>query len=303
MARTTTTTTSGPSWFPIQAEDRPHAIRLVIIWVIVSIIGIIGVLQIHYPPYDNSIQGTDQSKTLALLTALATPVFVGVVLMVLYSAIFFRRTTADLVDGHPMFGNSTTQIVWIGVSSILVLFMAFIGITTLASDNVAQFLGVPGRGLSGGESNATGGVAVDKNKELEVQVIGQEWYFTYRYPSYGGVETTHLYLPVNVPIDLHVTSLDVIHSFWAYQLGVKADANQGIDNEFHVTPTKITSFQIRCAELCGLWHGNMYDTGQVVSQSDFQSWIQQQQSQNSESQKALPSYAPVYFPAPTVKGS
>jgi heme/copper-type cytochrome/quinol oxidase subunit 2 len=47
----------------------------------------------------------------------------------------------------------------------------------------------------------------------------------------------------------------------------------------------------------------MYDTGQVVSQSDFQSWIQQQQSANSESQKTLPSYAPVYFPAPTVKGS
>lgn len=282
---------------PIAAEDRPHATRLAIIWVILSIIGVIGVLQIHYPPYDNSIQGSDQSKTLALLTAMATPVFIGVVMMLIYSAIYFRRTTTQLIDGAPMFGNSTAQVVWIGVSSIMVLFAAFIGITTLASDNVAQFVGVPGRAVNAGEGGS------NTEKELQVQVIGQEWYFTYRYLDYGGVETTHLYLPVNRAVELHVTSLDVIHSFWAYELGVKADANQGIDNIFHVTPTKITSFQIRCAELCGLWHGNMYDTGQVVSQSDFDSWIAQQQQDFSEIQKSVPSYSPTYFPAPTVKGS
>ena len=46
-------------------------------------------------------------------------------------------------------------------------------------------------------------------------MIGQQWEFTYRYPSYGGVETPHLVLPANTLIRLHVTSLDVIHSFWA----------------------------------------------------------------------------------------
>ena len=286
----------------LEREDRPHAIRLLIIWVILSIIGIIAVLQINYPPYDNSIQGSDQSATLRLLTAIATPVFIGVVMMIVYSAIFFRRRTPELIDGPPMLGNTPIQVVWITVSAVLVLFMAFLGVTTLASDNVAKILNAQGRAINA--QGATGGSAQNEGKELEVQVIAQQWYFTYRYADYGGVETTHLYLPVNRPVDLHVTSLDIIHSFWAYELGVKADANPGVDNEFHVTPTKTTSITVRCAELCGLWHGQMSDTeGKVVSQSDFDTWIAQQQQDFKEISKAVPSYAPFYFPEPTVKGS
>ena len=73
---------------------------------------------------------------------------------------------------------------------------------------------------------------------LPVQVIGQQWEFTYRYPTYGGVETAQLVLPVDREIEFHVTSLDAIHSFWAYELGVKADANPGVDNIAYVKPTK-----------------------------------------------------------------
>ena len=56
-------------------------------------------------------------------------------------------------------------------------------------------------------------------------MIAQQWKFTYRYPTFGGFETNQLVLPDDTTIAFHVTSLDVIHSFWAYQLGVKADAN------------------------------------------------------------------------------
>jgi cytochrome c oxidase subunit II len=281
----------------IEEADRPHVVRLAVIWVVLSIIGIIAVLQIHYPPYDSSVQGQDQSRTLALLTVLATPVFIGVVLMVIYSAIYFRRTGPELVDGPPMLGNTRVQIAWIGISAILVLFMAFVGITTLASSNVAQAVGQSGGQTGSGTAGASG-------QEMQIQVIAQQWYFTYRYADYGGVETTHLYLPIDRPVELHVTSLDIIHSFWAYQLGVKADANPGVDNIFHVTPQKLGSFQVRCAELCGIWHGQMSDAdGRVVSQSDFDSWITQQQQDYAAIQKAVPSYGPFYFPLPLTKGT
>ena len=294
------------STFRIEEADRPHAIRLGIIWIILSAIGIFAVLQIHYPPYDNSVQGEDQSRTLALLTAIATPVFIGVVMMVIYSAIYFRRTGPELVDGPPMLGNTPVQIAWIAISGITVLFLAFVGITTLASSNLAQAVNAPGRsiGQSGGQTGS--GTAGGSGPELQVQVIAQQWYFTYRYADYGGVETTHLLLPLNRPVELHVTSLDIIHSFWAYELGVKADANPGVDNIFHVTPQKTGAITIRCAELCGLWHGNMSDVdgeSKVVSQSEFDSWISQQQQDYAVIQKAVPSYAPFYFPEPTVKGS
>lgn len=281
------------STFRIEEADRPHIIRLLIIWVVLSIIGIIAVLQLNYPPFDQSVQGQDQANTLRLLTVLATPVFIGVVMMVIYSAIYFRRDSPQLVDGPPMLGNTPVQVAWIGITAVLVLFMALIGIVTLASANVPQAVSQTSSGTAGGTGS-----------EMHVQVIAQQWYFTYRYADYGGAETTHLYLPLDRPVELHVTSLDIIHSFWAYQLGVKADANPGVDNIFHVTPQKLGGFTVRCAELCGLWHGNMIDTqGKVVSQSDFDTWITQQQQDYSVIAKAVPSYAPYYFPLPLTKGS
>jgi cytochrome c oxidase subunit II len=288
--------------FRIDEADRPHIVRLVVTWIILSAVGVLAVLQIHYPPYDQSLQGQDQSRTLALLTALATPVFIGVVMMVLYSAVFFRRTTPELVDGPPMLGNTPVQIAWVAISSIIVLFLAVVGIATLASSNVAQAVGQPGRAIGQSAGQTGSGTAGGNGSELQIQVIAQQWYFTYRYADYGGVETTHLYLPLDRPVELHVTSLDIIHSFWAYQLGVKADANPGVDNVFHVTPQKTGSFQVRCAELCGLWHGHMADSdGRVVSQSDFDTWITQQQQDFEVISKVVPSYAPYYFPEPKLK--
>jgi cytochrome c oxidase subunit 2 len=286
------------STFRIEEADRPHIIRLAIIWVILSVIAIVAILLfLHIPPGDQTVQGNDQTNTLLLMTVLATPVFIGVVMLIVYSAIYFRRTGPELVDGPPMIGNTPVQVVWITVSTVMVLFLAFVGITTLATNSSAQT--VPGQ-----SSSLTSGAAGGAGSEMQVQVVAQQWYFTYRYADYGGVETTHLYLPVDRPVELHVTSLDIIHSFWAYQLGVKADANPGVDNIFHVTPQKTGSFQVRCAELCGIWHGQMSDSeGQVVSQSDFDTWIAQQQQDYVAIQKVVPSYAPFYFPLPIAKGS
>jgi cytochrome c oxidase subunit II len=290
--------------FRLEPSDRTHAIRLLIVWAILSVIGVIIALQIHIPPGDQSLQGAEQTRTMTLMTAMAAPIFIGVVLMIIYSAIFFRRTGPELVDGPPMLGNTPIQIIWVGGSTIIVLFLFIVGVSTLSSSTVAQTVGGPGHAIGQSSGQTGSGTAGGSGSELKVQVIGQQWYFTYRYADYGGVETTHLYLPLDRPVELHVTSLDIIHSFWAYQLGVKADANPGVDNVFHVTPQQNGSFQVRCAELCGIWHGEMADSsGKVVSQSEFDSWIQKQQQDYAAIQKAVPGYAPYYYPLPLTKGS
>jgi cytochrome c oxidase subunit 2 len=58
------------------------------------------------------------------------------------------------------------------------------------------------------------------------------------------------------------------------------------------------SFDIHCAELCGVWHGYMYDTGHVVSKTDFAAWIAQQQQEFAPVQKSLPPYSTTYYPDP-----
>jgi cytochrome c oxidase subunit 2 len=129
-------------------------------------------------------------------------------------------------------------------------------------------------------------------------VIAQQWDFTYRFPSYGGVETPHLELPVNRDVEFHVTSLDAIHSFWIHRLGVKVDANPGVDNIAYVKPTETGSFDLRCAELCGLWHGHMFDTMRVVSNAGFTRWIRGEQRVFAPATRKLPRYNIHYYPKP-----
>jgi len=167
-------------------------------------------------------------------------------------------------------------------------------VLSLAGYGSVRLLSDYGAGSGSGPTPLT----VPSGPKLKVQVIAQQWAFTYRYPSYGGVETTHLYLPANQMVELHVTSLDVIHSFWAYQLGVKADANPGVDNVAFVRPTKLGAFDIRCAELCGIWHGYMYDKGHTVTPAAFQLWIAEQQKRFAATTKTLPPYSTSYLPEP-----
>ena len=95
----------------------------------------------------------------------------------------------------------------------------------------------------------------------------------------------------------------MIHSFWAYQLGVKADANPGVDNVAFVKPTKLETFDVRCAELCGIWHGYMYDnTATWSAPAAFNTWIHEQQTKFAPATKVLPKYATTYLPEPTRRG-
>ncbi len=266
---------------------------MLIAWAVLSAIGIVIVLQIHFPPGDQSRQSGDQSSLISLMSVLSTPVLVGVVLFLLYSAFFFRRGRT-LEDGPPSYGDLRLQVAWIATTAIVVFLLAGIGITELASAATET-------DFSATELGTTSPVGAP-GKSLQVQVIGQQWYFTYRYPDYGGVESTHLVLPVDANVEVHVTSTDVLHSFWAYQLGIKADANPGVDNVAYLTTDHTGSFTVRCAELCGIWHGNMSDTeGKVVSQAEFASWIAQLQKDDADVK--LPPYAPAYFTSPIVKGS
>ena len=112
------------------------------------------------------------------------------------------------------------------------------------------------------------------------------------------METTQLLLPDNRAVAFHVTSLDVIHSFWAYQLGVKADANPGVDNVAYTTPQELGGFTVRCSELCGIWHGAMFNSGRVVTPQAFQVWAAHTEAVQRRlgMLAALPPYSLTYDP-------
>jgi cytochrome c oxidase subunit 2 len=273
------------------AEPR-HGVRIFAIWAVATVILVpvmIWVVGPHIPPSNsNSNASEDQHSINVTLTALGTPVLLMIWVYFAYAAAVFRQRGPEIVDGPPIEGHPQIQITWLIATTALVLGLAVLGTVGLFNE----------AGTGGGEGPTPIAKPADVSSALQVQVIGQQWLWTFRYPGYGGVETPYLYLPVNREVVFHVTSLDVDHSFWAYELGVKADAISGNDNVAYVKPSQIRTFQIRCAELCGLWHGHMTSIGRVVSQSDFTNWITQQQSKLAGVTKQLPPYSLIYYPAP-----
>ncbi|MFI5043080.1 MAG: hypothetical protein ACHQNA_14750, partial [Acidimicrobiales bacterium] len=187
--------------------------------------------------------------------------------------------------GEAARGNSAIEASWIGVTTVIVLALAGFGTYELVQPEGA-----------GGAQGPTPIWTPTSHAVLQIQAIGQQWKWTYRYPSFGGFETNVLMLPANTTVAFHVTSLDVIHSFWAYQLGVKADANPGQDNVAFTTTGQTGTFMVRCSELCGIWHGSMFKAGQVVSAGAFQSWAEAWKAALAENTALLPPYAPSYIP-------
>lgn len=249
---------------------------------------VILVIGPNMPPGKDTNAAHGQVFDNTVLLIVMTP-FTAFILTYLLYAVFVFRADPDepLRDGAHIRGHMPSQIAWLAATTVAVLFLAIFGTAELLTT-----------GAGGGQGPHPISKPGNSSNPLQVQVIGQQWEFTYRYPSFGGVETSQLVLPVNRPIELHVTSIDAIHSFWAYELGVKADANPGVDNVVYFTAHKIRSFQIRCAELCGLWHGYMYDTGKVVDRAQFTSWVNSQRKLYADSMKYLPPYSTTYTPDP-----
>jgi cytochrome c oxidase subunit 2 len=242
------------------------------------------------PPGNGSVQGSGQVFDNQVLFAVSIPVFVFVCLFVVFAAIFFSNRGRVDAQGAAVRGDMRIQVLWMVVTTSTVLFLAGFGTYELVKD-----------GSGGGQGPNASFTPADYKHALDVQVIGQQWEWTFRFPSAGGLETPHLVLPANTLIRFHVTSLDAVHSFWAYQLGVKADANPGEDNVAYVKTNGPLTFNIRCAELCGLWHGYMFDTGRVVPPNQFASWLKQQRTIYGPVMQYLPKYSTIYVPDPQLR--
>ncbi|MDO8793273.1 MAG: hypothetical protein Q7J25_01480 [Vicinamibacterales bacterium] len=141
---------------------------------------------------------------------------------------------------------------------------------------------------------------------LTIEVIGQQFMWNVRYPgkdgSFGRTDTrlindadnpigldqtdrtaaddiltqNEIYVPVNRPVRIRLKSKDMIHSFFLPHFRVKQDAVPGMTPEVFFTPTVTGSFEIACAELCGLGHYRMQGLFNVVSDAAFTAWLSSQ---------------------------
>ncbi len=233
---------------------RPEIRGILLIWVILTaLLCLFSFVPARIMGAPASPTKVAVENTMTLFTLASSPVAAFVWAIAIYSLIRWRHrgSQAPAEDGPAIRTNGPASALWVVVSSVLCLFLLVWG-----------FVEIQAVAASASTSNP-----------LVVNVTGQQWVWSFSYPQEGNIESDQLYLPVNRPVVFHVTSKDVIHSFWVVQMGIKVDANPGETTDTSVTPDKLGRFDIRCAELCGLLHADMETSVHVVSPSDFQSWL------------------------------
>ncbi len=237
------------------ARQEPHHLRrAVIIWVVLSVIGIalwLVVAPFILPRAASDLSSTDDF-TFIVLTVLAVPVGMFVYVFLGYSLFAFRVKERPTEDGVPLLPRPSLQIGWLGITGGLCLFLLIWGFTAVYLETAAA-----------------------ASNTLVVQVTGQQWLWTFNYPQYGlSSQSQAIDLPVNCPVQFVVTSEDVLHGFAIRALGVRIDANPGeVTTTPIITPTQMGNYTVYCVELCGLYHSYMWQTVNVVDNASFNSWI------------------------------
>jgi cytochrome c oxidase subunit II len=140
--------------------------------------------------------------------------------------------------------------------------------------------------------------------EHVVKVVGQQWSWTFNYiddQALGGsadeancetgdscvyhvgtpAEIPTLYLPVDESVRFELSSPDVVHSFWVPAFNYKLDVIPGRENAFELTPTRVGSFEGRCAELCGTYHSRMLFNVEIVTAEQYAEYLQTLQDQGN----------------------
>jgi cytochrome c oxidase subunit II len=176
-----------------------------------------------------------------------------ITVFVVYSIVVFRSKPGQKQEGAYFKGSTGLEVVW-----TLIPLITVVGFSYWGAQNLAE-------------------VRREDPQALNVRVVGYQWAWLFEYPDYG-VSSTTLYLPVDRQVLFSMTSRDVIHSFWVPEFRVKQDVLPGenLVKELRVTPNKIGTYQVMCAELCGGAHAYMTSPVMVVSQADFGQWLAEQ---------------------------
>lgn len=176
-------------------------------------------------------------------------VLIGVTVLMIYFAIRYRRSKYPVPPGDTR-DNWLLETVWTVIPTIIFLSMFVVGWTS--------YLGLRDIPEDG----------------VEISVYGQQYAWIFVYPN--GKETVdELTVPVNKPIKLVLRSEDVNHSFFLPAYRVKVDVVPGMDTFAWFQPKDKGDYDILCTEYCGVEHSSMVAKVSVVSQEEYEKWLEE----------------------------
>jgi len=181
---------------------------------------------------------------------LAAVVFVVVEGALLFAVIRFRERPGR-PRPRPVHGNTVLEIGWTLAPAIVLVLIAVPTIRTIWEVDRPP----PG-------------------DVLRVDVIGHQWWWEFRYPELGVVTANEIHVPVGRTVDLHLTSGDVVHSFWMPRVAGKRDVVPGHENRLWFTVDSAGTYSGQCAEFCGLSHALMGMRMIAQEPGEFGAWVE-----------------------------
>jgi len=120
---------------------------------------------------------------------------------------------------------------------------------------------------------------LDEGEAVRIDVTAHQWWWEVSYPGTDVTLRDEIHMPVGVPVDFHVRSADVIHSFWIPRLGGKLDMIPGRTGVLRLHADEPGIYRGLCAEFCGTGHAHMRFTVQAHSTEDFDAWLEAQRNE------------------------
>ena len=202
-----------------------------------------------------------------------------VLFLVIYSCIRFRasRNPTASTTTH----NTMIEIIWTLVPCIILIIIAVPSFKILYSQDK-----IP-------------------SADVTIKAVGYQWYWGYEYPdeniifdSYMVAEEdlkpgqprlltvdNEIFVPVNKVVKVMITANDVLHAWALPSFGVKRDAVPGRINETWFKADRTGTFYGQCSELCGIKHAFMPITVNVVSQDEYDQWLQEAKQKFAKEEK------------------
>jgi cytochrome c oxidase subunit 2 len=205
------------------------------------------------PPDPRTPSGETINEIYWVVFAICAVVFVLVETALVLFIVRFRRRHGipEEAEGPQIHGNTRLEIIWTIVPAVLLLGIA-----------VYVFARTPAV-----QANPDGG------QEIRIRVDAHQFYWQYEYEN-GAISLDTLRIPVDRPVVLELTALDVDHSWWVPELTGKKDAIPGRVNELSFTAESEGTYEGYCAEHCGVQHSVMGTTVEVVSAAEFDRWVE-----------------------------
>lgn len=198
----------------------------------------------------------DVGSLFELLIWLGTAVFIFTEALLIYALIRFRHRPGTPRSPEQTHGNTKLEILWTIIPAVV---LAVIAVPTVQT--IFRTQGTP------------------RGDALQIEVIGHQWWWEFRYPQLNITTANEVYLPLGRTVNFALKTTDVIHSFWIPALGGKRDNVNNRTNYLWFTPDSTTedAFNGFCAEYCGTSHANMRFRAFTVTPEQFASWVAHQQ--------------------------